>query len=162
MAGKTAHFGYKVISEAWPRSFIDKATWKQHKSGPRPGGKHRYLRYLKRCYRRKSPLGQDQTVKKRRGVETYKFFQNWLRVIFQWWGAFICTVHPARRLVEFGLKKFSTEITWEISKKILVRKSHGKFQKVKNLVKSKFEKARIWPNFSAISRKNSWVIFCQW
>ena len=104
------------------------------------------------------PLTRAQTVKKRRGVETYKFFQNWLRVIFQWWGAFICTVHPARGLVEFGLKNFSTEIRWEIFKKKLVRKSHGKFQKVKNLVKSKFQKARIWPNFSAISRKKSWVI----
>ena len=29
------------------------------------------------------PDQQVQTLKKRRGVETYKFFQNWLRVLFQ-------------------------------------------------------------------------------
>ena len=49
------------------------------------------------------PRAQDQTLKKRRGVEAYKFFQNWLRVPFLCAGlAFIVCRPTSRALVGFA------------------------------------------------------------
>ena len=45
---------------------------------------------------RPRPVQQDQTLKKRRGVETYKFFQNWLRVTFQCLGGVFIVCHPGQ------------------------------------------------------------------
>jgi hypothetical protein len=40
------------------------------------------------------PGVQVQTLKKRRGVGTYKFFQNWLRVLCLWFAVCFYTVPP--------------------------------------------------------------------
>ena len=68
-----------MIPEAWSGSFIDKCRPKRQKSGPRFTG---------RKINAWTALTRDQSNKSRQrrnkcGVETYKFFQNWLRVLFQ-------------------------------------------------------------------------------
>ena len=65
---------------AWPRSFIDKSPSRQ--------AKVRLSRTRPLYIATERPRAQDQTSKKRRGVEAYKFFQNWLRVTLQ------CAVPP--------------------------------------------------------------------
>ena len=51
---------------------------------------------------RPKPVQQDQTLKKRRGVETYKFFQNWLRVTFRCVGGVFIVCHPVQPVYAFS------------------------------------------------------------
>ena len=84
-----------MVSEAWPRPFIDKSRHEEAEvrlSRAGPLDKHVGATEYRST--------QVQTLKKG-AMESiaYKFFQNWLRVIFQWGGASLSSVPRDRTLM---------------------------------------------------------------